>query len=198
MPTIDTLDAPYLEAVKTAVSDVAATFRAQPGSFLFEAEVQALLYARLFEFLAGSPVTWDLTNKGLPGLGNEGPLTLNPVKAEYPAGQRFDVALLAKESRPGLKAWSQPVRVGIELKLWQADLRTGAHIEGDRQKLERYAAEAMLDGRQFTGLCIAFCHSRDDWRLKQWATADDLRDGENQLMLPAHGVRSLVISAPAS
>jgi hypothetical protein len=196
MSTIDSLEQPYLGAVIAAVRAVASGFRSQPASFLFEAEVQALLYTRLFDILAPFPLSWDPTGKGMPGLSSELALRLNPVKAEYPAGRRFDIAILAQETRPSLKAWSQPVRVGIELKLWQADQVTGARMDADRLKLERYGAEADGDGRRFTGLCIAFCHSRDDWRMKQWATAGDRPDEEERLVLPAHGVRTLVISAP--
>lgn len=180
-----------------AVREVAATFRAQPESFLFEYDVQGLLFARLFDRLAGSPITWSPDRKGLPGLLNRTALKLNPVKMEYPGGLRFDIAVLDSRTHSDQKAWTQPVRVAVELKLWQADLRTGAHFKDDRVKLENYAAKAKANGSDFTGLCIAFCHHRADWRVEKWGASADGRDDEALLELPFHGVRSLVVSAPA-
>jgi hypothetical protein len=183
--------------VSLAVREVAAIFRTQPESFLFERDVQGLLFARLFDRLAGSPVTWSPEKKGLPGLLNRAALRLNPVKTEYPGGLLFDVAVLGLETYPNLKAWFQPVRIAVELKLWQADLRTGYHFDRDKKKLETYAEKAMSEGRRFTGLCIAFCHHRADWRVEKWGASADGRDDEALLELPFQGVRSLVISAPA-
>jgi hypothetical protein len=187
----------HLEAVSLAVREVAAIFRTQPESFLFERDVQGLLFARLFDRLASSPVTWSPEKKGLPGLLNRAALRLNPVKTEYPGGLLFDVAVLGLETYPDLKAWFQPVRIAVELKLWQADTQTGYHFDNDKKKLETYAAKARAEGRRFTGLATAFCHHRSDWRVEQWGASADLRDAEKSLELPLHGVRSLVISAPA-
>jgi hypothetical protein len=190
------LEQPYLDAVTSALRDVAATFRQQPESFLFEADVQALLFARLFDGLHRYPISWQSADLGMPGFGDRRAFTLNPVKAEFPAGTRFDLALLAQHAQAGVKAWSQPVRVGIEIKLWQADQRTGARIARDWQKLQRYRELAGKLQRPFTGLCVAFCHSRSDWRLKQWISPEDGIDTEDSLVLPRDGIRSLVISAP--
>ena len=107
------------------------------------------------------------------------------------------IAVLGVETYPELKAWSQPVRIAVELKLWQADTKTGYHFDNDKKKLETYASKAQAEGRRFTGLAIAFCHHRSDWRVEQWGASADGRDAETSLELPLHGVRSLVISAPA-
>jgi hypothetical protein len=187
----------YLDAVALAVRNVAEIFRAQPESFLFECDVQALLFARLFDRLSGSPITWSPDKKGLPGLLNRTTLRLNPVKMEYPAGLLFDIAILGLETYPDLKAWSQPVRVAVELKLWQADTKTGYHFDNDKKKLETYAEKARSEGRNFTGLCVAFCHHRSDWRVERWGASADGREDEATMELPLHGVRSLVVSAPA-
>jgi hypothetical protein len=186
----------YLEAVSFAVRNVAATFREQPESFLFEADVHALLFARLFDRLAGFPVTWAPEKKGLPGFLDRTALRLNPVKMEYPGDQLFDIAVLGLETSPKEMAWTQPVRVGVELKLWQADTKTGYHFDNDKRKLEAYAAKAFSEGRHFTGLCVAFCHHRSDWRFDQWGASANGRDDEAIMELPVHGVRTLVIAAP--
>lgn len=187
----------YLDAVAFAAQNVAATFRREPASFLFEADVQALLFGRLFDRLSDSTIAWDPATKGLPGLAQDTALKLNPVKMEYPAGRLFDIAVLETSTYPDQKAWTQPVRVGVELKLWQADGKTGCHFDRDRLKLEEYLHLAEAEGRAFTGLCLAFCHSRQDWRMAQWAGQADLVDAEERLELPNHGIRTLVISSPA-
>lgn len=191
----DRLGATYLPAVTAAVRSVATAFRESPGSFLFEAGVHALLYTRLFDALRATPITWDLAGKGLVRYGSAGSIALNPVQAEYPADMRFDIALIAAETFPDQKAWTQPVRAGIEVKLWQADGVTGQHFRDDRRKLEGYADRAAHDGRYFTGLCVAFAHDREDPRVSARKVDADIVDAEERLELPLHGVRSIVISA---
>lgn len=185
----------YLAAVASALRSIATTFRSAPASFLFEASLQALFHARLFDLLAAYPITWDLAGKGLRRFGGAGRVTLNPVQAEFPAGVRFDIAVLSADSVPDLKAWSQPVRVGIELKLWQADGVTGSHFQSDKRKLERYGELAAEAGRRFTGLCVAFAHDREDPRVLARRRDADAVDADEGLDLPLHGVRAAIISA---
>jgi hypothetical protein len=191
----DPLGPTYLAAVATALRSVSTTFRGSPASFLFEAGVQAMLHTRLFDLLATHPIRWDLAGKGLLRFGTDGEIALNPVQAEFPAGVRFDIALIGAETRPDVKAWGQPVRVGIELKLWQADGVTGGHFDRDRRKLERYCEAAAEEGRCFTGLCVAFCHDREDPRLSDRARDADIVYADQHLELPQHGVRTMIVSS---
>lgn len=191
MTSAERLDRTYLDAVSSVLDGVAETFRREPASFLYERDLQALLFGRLFDRLATSTLAWSGTELGLPGLARH-PLRLNPVKTEYPSDQRFDLAVLAETPDRLFNAWNQPVRIGIELKLWQADL-TGADFRTDREKLDRYRAKAREVPRPFAGVCVAFCHRPDDWRLKEWGTAAHRIERVGELSIPDDAVTALVV-----
>lgn len=158
----------YAHEVRLAVASVASTFAGIPASFLYESDLQALLFARLFDRLAlGNPPQWPLRERDWMVFEDEPPRIVVPVKTEYPSGTWLDIALLAPDfaKTEPRKIWSQPVSVGIEIKLWQADGSGGWQHE-DRKKLERLAEEARREGRVFAGACLVFCHRPDDERIE--------------------------------
>lgn len=190
------LDRRYLEAAASALDEVAERFRAEPASFLCERDLQAVLFALLFDRLSDAVVTWNQAAVGLSGVAEGRPLRVNPVKTEYPADERFDVAVLAPEKMyPRQKAWSQPVRVGIELKLWQAD-QSGGDFHADRKKLELYLDKAAKEQRPFAGVCIAFCHRADEPRLDGWGASARRFVRSGELSIRDNEVSMVVVAPP--
>ncbi len=180
------LDARYLTTVSKAIKDVVGHFKREPASFLYEADLQGLLFARLFDGLSNSPLPLVPTDKPWAELANGQKLWVNPVKTEYPTGRRFDIALIVQEVRSEWKIWDQHVRAAIEIKFWQVDGTGGGFIR-DLEKLNDYGKTAHEDGRQFTGICVVFCHRRDDPDLTEWVSEGKIIKNPVGLTLPANG-----------
>lgn len=150
----------YRAAAAAAVASVAARFQHEPASFLSERDLQAMLFANLFDMLADRPLQWTAADVGLSKIGRA-TLYANPVKTEYSLGntqERFDVAVLSPVVRPKQHAWTQSVAVGIEVKFWQAG-GGGWGIGDDVRKLEAY--KRAPGSEPFTGLALLFCHSAE-------------------------------------
>ncbi len=157
-----------LAAVAAAIRHVADTFRATPASFLYESDLQSLLYARLFEDLSREPILWRPNQNVWDDIAGDKPLVINPVRSEYPSGVLFDVAVLPPKLDDEQNAWCQPVEIAIEIKFRQAD-GSGSPFKEDLDKLARYRASNA--GRPFTGVFVVFCHRASDWMLAEWNAA---------------------------
>lgn len=157
----------YSVAIQKTVAAVAEEFKRSPESFLYEKDLQSLLFAKLYDALAPSAIEWPVRASDWMVLSGETPRRIVPVKTEYPSGTLLDIALLD----PGFstdaprKIWSQQVLVGIEIKLWQADNSGDLHHE-DQEKLKRLVEAARLEMREMAGACLVFCHRPEDERAR--------------------------------
>lgn len=169
----------YLVIICDSLLRVGRQFQLEPLSFLYERDLQALLFADLFKSFANlgliCPQTACPWAKAAPGHN----LTLNPVKSEYPGrppksaqlrDRPFDLAIIApdlKRSERGDPAlWHLWVRAAIEIKLLQANEKRGG-IRTDQEKLEQYRKKANAEGRPFVGICAVFCYLDNDKRLRE-------------------------------
>ena len=193
MGTTEQTERHYLDAIEVSVQKVADHFRREPASFLYEADLRGLLFTRIFDYLSDSVRTWKPVDDCWAGMAAGPALLVNPAKTEYPKPEPFDVAVLVPEMCADKNAWNQNVRVGVEIKLWQAD-GTGGNCNFDKKKLERYGAKAQAEGRRFTGLCLVFCHLRNDKRLGMWGGGAAKVEGHGGLAIPEQGVRTFVIT----
>jgi hypothetical protein len=180
------IESRYFDAVAASIREVVDAFRTAPASFLFEAELQGLLFARVFHELSDLAISWTPSDTCWANVGHGPTLRVNPVKAEYPADKRFDLALLAPEMDPGRKAWNQNVRLAIEIKFRQAD-GTGRGFEDDEAKLREYAKVCGAEGRRFTGVCLVFCHLRGDRTLRRWQENGRIEVNPDMLSPPHDG-----------
>jgi hypothetical protein len=75
----------YRRAISESVSVVAAKFRNQPLSFLYESDLQGLLFAELFSRLSDSAFSWIPTNTNTrwSRILEGKTFVINPVKTEY-------------------------------------------------------------------------------------------------------------------
>jgi len=188
----------YLHAISDSMSVVAAKFRNQPLSFLYESDLQGLLFAELFARLSNLTFSWmsPNTNTRWSRILEGKTFIINPVKTEYPSGRRFDIAVI--QPGPVLDAlpWDQHVRAAIELKYWQAD-GTGGGFEPDLKKLEDYANEALKDERRFTGVCAVFCYKADERFISEYFPIG-VALNPKELSLKEHGVELWVFTPEAS
>ncbi len=179
-------DGRYLAAISDVIKDVVGVFKREPASFLYESDLRGLMFARLFDNLSNSLLPWVPADRRWAKLANGQKLWINPVKTEYPTSTRFDIALMGPEILAEWKIWEQHVRVAIEIKFWQAD-GTGGGFVRDVKKLDDYGKAAREDGRPFTGICIVFCHRRDDPYLPEWVADGKIVKNPAELTLPASG-----------
>jgi hypothetical protein len=176
----------YLGAISEAVGYVADEFRKEPASFLYEMDLQGLLFARLFDQLKDLAFPWLSGDKHWSRVAGGRKLVINPVKTEYPSGRRFDIALIEPGPKSEGPAWDLHVRAAIEIKFWQAD-GSGGGYDRDCVKLKNYAEEAELKGRRFTGVCAVFCHRGDEPFTSEWFS-DGVKLNPTDRSLESHGV----------
>jgi hypothetical protein len=144
----------FRNEVIQAIRAFADAFAKQPFNYLFEADVQADLHARLRTTLDTLHV--DLgTVRDHGRLGMKDPM-VSRVHAEYPTGIKFDLAIVSgcdAEKR----IWNQPVGAAIEIKLWQAD-GSGGGINGDLWKLHQHSATSGTE--KFLGVAMVAGHPK--------------------------------------
>jgi hypothetical protein len=183
----------YLALTSSAMLNVAKCFCREPESFLYERDLQSLLFARLFDGFAHRALIWR------PSLGLWGPtalrrpLLLNPAKSQYPAGRLFDLALIAPDPDPDDPAWDLWVRVAIEIKLWQVAGSAGSRNEQDLDKLQKYSDDAHSAGRRFTGVSAVFFHDPDFWYLRELRERGVPVDPQ-ALEVPADGIMTVAFA----
>lgn len=138
-------------AVRDVIKKVVEDFQESPFDYLYESDLQAVLFTRLFDRLREEKINISSSSRGKKDPPEH--LTINPVKSEYPSGTRFDVAIVDANSSKEHLVWNHDVLVAIEIKLCQKD-GTGCSVRDDLTKLAKYAS-----GKPgFLGLSLMFCH----------------------------------------
>lgn len=161
----------YLETLKSSIVDVIDDFRGNPFDFLYEADIQAALFAKARERFY--PERVDM--KGgyrKPEFYPEGCVVkTTPVKCEYPSGQRFDIAVidpcrvehydearLQENNWKNDRFWGQPLRAAVEIKYMQLGDRPNHRMAGllaDVKKLRQYGDL----NPKFAGIAMLFVQS---------------------------------------
>ena len=155
---VDT-DAMLIYQLKRAVGDTVSEFMEHPVDFLYESDIQSLLFTKLRHEMR--EIRYKSEAKDVELLFKS-VRSINPVKTEYPLissglNGRFDVAVLSEKHDPAFRIWKQFCRVGIELKLWQSD-GTGVSRFDDFEKLQSYRRVCNDNGQPFTGIAMIFVH----------------------------------------
>jgi hypothetical protein len=155
---VDT-DAILIHQLKQAISETVSEFMANPVDFLYESDIQSLLFVKLRQEMR--EIRYKSEAKEVELLFKS-VRSINPVKTEYPLipsglNGRFDVAVLSEKHDPAFRIWKQFCRIGIELKLWQSD-GTGVSRFDDFERLQSYRRVCNDNRRRFTGIAMIFVH----------------------------------------
>ena len=182
---VDT-DAMLINQLKQAISGTVSEFMANPVDFLYESDIQSLLFANLRHEMR--EVRYKSEAKDVELLFKS-VRSVNPVKTEYPltpsgSKERFDVAVLSEKQDPAFRIWNQFCRIGIELKLWQTD-GTGVSRFDDFEKLRLYRGVCNDNGCPFTGIAMIFVHPGAE----QWIK--DVSGIESEVSFPCDDVAFL-------
>ncbi len=183
----------YRSAVQNAVADVAEEFSRSPASFLYESDLQSLVFAKLFAELDDCRVRQEAPADYWRSAADVSRLAINPAKTEYPDSTRFDIALLDPVPDPAANIWNQPVRLALELKFRQAN-GGGPTFEADRSKLREYRSRA-APRRKFTGISLVFCHRPEDEQLGPWRLRDDVLVDPGVFDVPDDGFVAWVVTS---
>jgi hypothetical protein len=144
-----------LQKTHEAIGNTVLWFRRHPFDALYEADLRSYMYVQLLNAFDDERISLAQRVKDpVPGLDRLA--QINSVKAEYPTGIRFDIALIDPYAVESCTLWNQPVHIAIELKLWQID-DTGNGIVGDLEKLWNYRQRERLD-KDFCGISLLFVH----------------------------------------
>lgn len=160
-----------IENFYKAIDLLVFEYQKNPFNFLYEKDLQSLLFSNLYSLLSGDSIE---INGGYFSANYPGPILkikTNPVKSEYPVTKRFDVAILdpnnvkhfnqKEASEKGWKSdpfWDQPVRAAAEIKYYQLGQSLVQKVKGvelDRAKLRKYFAQFS----HFLGILIVFLQS---------------------------------------
>lgn len=161
----------YLETLKSSIVDVIDDFRSNPFDFLYEADIQAALFAEARKRFYPEKV--EMKGGYLPPeFYPEGYVVkTTPVKCEYPSGQRFDIAVIdhlraehyerARWQEKNWKSdrfWGQPLRAAVEIKYMQLGDRPNHRRAGLLADLSKLRGYRNADP-QFSGIAMLFVQS---------------------------------------
>jgi hypothetical protein len=158
----------YLRALKSAIVDVVADFQCNPFDFLYEADIQAVMFVRAREKFLPEKIEMIGGYHPIERYPDDSKIKTTPVKCEYPSEQRFDIAVIDRERvEPYDRArwkernwkndrfWSQPLCAAVEIKYMQLGDKLQDRARGfqkDLQKLRSYSEK----NPGFTGIALLF------------------------------------------
>jgi len=147
---------------------LANRFLKHPYDYLYEADLRSVLFTKMFERSGRVKIKGGFIDGDKDAYGGGTSIETNLVKCEYPSNTRFDIAVIDDAhinngvNPKNDKFWVQPVKVGIELKLWQYGM--DIDIWKDIHKLNNYHHP---DKSPITGLALVFIHPSiqvmDNW-----------------------------------
>lgn len=149
-----------------------AEFQQNPFKFLYERDIQSVLYARLYDTFYSNTIQLVGGYHTKEEYGGSTKIKTVPVHCEQnDRGRPFDIVLIddgqlipysestrAAESWANDKFWRQPLRAAIEIKYHQLGDTPSRRINGfntDYTKLQAYGD----DNRNFLGIALLFVQS---------------------------------------
>jgi hypothetical protein len=171
--------------VYAAIEEIAREFCENPFMYLYESDLQSRLTSILYLSTRSMLISLDARSRKPACFGDRTTIQTSILKTEYPSIGvvsslvptpvrrlgRFDIALIDEENpvryTQGMTNdvfWTQPVRVGIEIKYWQGGEPKRsrlAGLQGDLDKLATYGSRPDLSPR-FLGIALLFIQSYAD------------------------------------
>lgn len=196
-PTMD-----YIQVLHGSIDRAVERFQRNPFDFLFEADLQGLLFGFLLDDCK------DETIEIAGGYHPADPYTepgsrirTVSVKCEYPNSHKFDIAILDSQAVEHFDRarcqehnwkndffWRQPVRAAVEVKYYQlGDSRSDrvAEVAQDVEKLRRYHEDHK--DRAFLGISLLFVQSGK-------LISAPFRDGSPIADDPSEGIAKYVVT----
>jgi hypothetical protein len=163
----------HLALFHKGIAECLAEYQRAPFNFLFERDLQAILFSSCYRALAGERIRMEGGYHPVAAYGGQSGIDTIPVKCEYPNSRVFDVALIdgsrlesydqevrRQRAWKNDRFWNQHVRAAVEVKYYQLGdiLRVkAAGFEKDVKKLMTYAEESPAS--PFLGIALLFVQS---------------------------------------
>ncbi len=196
----------YYNIVREELQEFVFKYQNNPFDFLTEYDIQSYLYTKIFDHFSDEEILVKIETNGENEpirrwrQNKSSIISINPVKTEYPAGYRFDIAVIDEqtiETKPSAY-WHQKLKIAIEIKFHRCSFhRIPAEIrkfESDILKLRGY-----VDSEQptnFRGLSILFIQNDNDEREKEFTnrfTDGYILSDLNNIMLKS-GVEGIIVT----
>jgi len=197
----------YYDIAEEELKRFIKKYQKNPFDFLTEYDLQSYLYTKIFDHFEQEQIEIEIITTGInepiKNFKKDGDLKIkvNPVKTEYPAGYRFDIAIIDKDNlEPKSYAyWHQKLKVAIEIKYHRCSFsRIPAEVKKfklDIVKLKEYQRQE--DPSNFKGLSILFIQNDNEDREIEF---ENIRFKENYKIINddetvlIDGVEGLVIT----
>jgi len=127
----------------SSVNYIIELFQENPFNFLYESEIQAVLYSKL-NADANKKIELPVEmEESLKEIGKDS-ITTNIVRAEYPSGKRFDIAIIHPDSKRhrgkgdlNEAFWNENILGAIELKYCQLHQGHFVQLMGFKDNLKK-------------------------------------------------------------
>ena len=163
----------HVQVLHRSIARAIQRFQRNPFDFLYEIDLQALLFSLLLDDFEGESIVMRGGYHNTRAYGGTDSIRTSPAKCEYPTSRAFDVAIIDSDAVEHFdqarwqerrwandRFWDQRVRAAVELKYYQLGEGRGyrlAGVERDVDKLRRYLEEER--SRRFLGISLLFIQS---------------------------------------
>lgn len=165
-----------IAALHGGIAKLVTKFQHQPFAYLYETDLQALLFSALVTEFENHPITMQGGYRKAAEYGESNNVITIPVKCEYPSNMRFDIAIIdpttvrtydklqwQEQNMKNDAFWDQPVMAAIELKYCQLGYKPRVvkqDCERDIRKLTGYLQRERGE-RPFCGISLLFIQSAE-------------------------------------
>ena len=191
-----------------AIADFILEYQSNPFNFLFERDLQSLLFATAYKRFTKVKIRMRGGYHGLEAYGGKDYIETIPIKCEYPTSRIFDIAMIDAELVEGYdpavwqrhnwkndRFWDQRVRAAIELKYLQlgdANSRKAVDVSIDVNKLTDYRKESPR--RRFLGISLT-CIQSAKLDARPFCVGEPLM---SQRYMPQTGIYRYVVTPTAT
>lgn len=197
----------YYDIVRDELKNFIQKYQKNPFDFLTEYDLQSYLYSKIFDHFEkeniGVVIETTGINEPVKNFKKDGNLKIkvNPAKTEYPAGYRFDIAIIDNGNLETKDSayWHQKLKIAIEIKYHRCSFsRIPAEIkkfEKDIEKLKEYKIKE--EPKSFRGLSILFIQNNNEKKEEEFSKIR-FKNGYEKInldsILSVDGIDGLVVT----
>lgn len=196
----------HMKLLQTTITDFVSEYQRNVFNFLFERDLQSLLFSTAYRHFADESIRMRGGYHGKSAYGGEDYIDTIPIKCEYPTSQVFDIALIdpdtimhydkalyEQNNWKNDKFWDQPVCAAIELKYYQLGdsySRKVWEVEKDVAKLTVYHKRRGDTQRSFLGIAL-ICIQTEQLKSSGFCVGTTL---ESSVSFPKTGIYRYIVT----
>lgn len=162
----------YREVIKASIVRLVEDFQSNPFDYLYEADIQAMLFAKAREEFKSERVSMEGGYHSPSIFQGRYEISTTPVKCEYPSSERFDIAVIdprrvesydrerwLAQGWKNDRFWGQPLCAAVEIKYMQLGDRLNPCVAGLNTDLKKLASY-QVDDPEFCGIAMLFVQAQ--------------------------------------